>query len=89
MSERRIDIDRLEIRLKGVSLESARATVGDLGRELMGQLFTPGWAPCGQRAAKVDSLQSGTVHLRSGTPPVELRKTIAGRIAASIKSTAP
>ena len=87
MSKRRIDIDRLEIRLLGVSAESARAAVGDLGRELMGQLAAPRQGPGGQRTGSIDRVDSGTVHLPSSATPSELRRTIAGRVAASIHST--
>src|SRR6059036_25539 len=87
MSKQSINIDRLEIRLKGVSPETARAAVGDLGRELMGQLATARQGPAGQPTGNIDHVDSGTVHLASATTPSELRRTIAGRIAASINST--
>ena len=87
MSNRRIDVDRLDIRLKGVSPASARAAVGDLGRELMGQLAAPRQDPGDQRTGSIDRLDSGTVRLASGATPSELRRTIAGRIAAAIRST--
>lgn len=86
MSKRSITIDRLDIRLKGVSPQSARAAVGDLGRELLGQLATPRDLPGRQRTGKIDYVDSGTVQLASGTAPSELRRTIAGSIAVSINS---
>jgi hypothetical protein len=88
MSRRNISIDRLEIRLNGVPQESARAAVGDLGRELMGQLATPRAGPRPQRTGRIERLDSGTVQLASGSTPSELRKTIAGRLAVSIHSNA-
>ena len=87
MNKRRIDVDRLEIRLKGVSAASDRAAVGGLGRELMGQLATPRHGPGGQRTGTIDHVDSGTVRLASGATPSELRRTIAGRIAVSVNST--
>ena len=38
MSKRTIEIERLEIRLNGITPESARAAAGGLGRELLDQL---------------------------------------------------
>ena len=87
MSRRRIDVDRLEIRLKGVSPESARTAVGDLGRELLSQLAAPRQDRGDQRTGSVDRVDSGTVRLASGATSSELRSTIAGRIAAAIRST--
>jgi hypothetical protein len=72
VSKRSINIDRLQIRLKGVSPESARAAAGDLGRELMGELATPRHGGERERTA-------------SGSPSA-LRRTIAARIAAAIRS---
>lgn len=86
MNKRSIHIDRLQIRLKGISPESARAAVGDLGRELMGQLATPSRGPNRQRTGNIDHLDSGTVHLTAGTTPSALRETLASRIAVSINS---
>ena len=87
MSKRSIDIDRLNIRLKGVSPEAARAAVGDLGRELMGQLTTPRQGPGGERSGNIGHVDSGTVQIASGNTPSELRRAIARRIAVSINST--
>jgi hypothetical protein len=84
MGKQRIAIDRLEIRLKGVSAASARAAVGELGRELMGQLATTRQGPGGQRSGNIERVDSGTVQLPSGATPSELGRTIAGRIAASL-----
>jgi hypothetical protein len=88
MSERRIDIDRLEIRLRGVSAETARAAVGDLHRELIGQLSgSRRQGPVGPRTGHIDRVDSGAVRLASGATPSELRRTIASQIAGSIRST--
>lgn len=86
MSSRDIEIDRLEIRLKGVAPESARVAVGDLGRELLGQLARQ-QGEGRERTGSIDHVDSGTVRLTSAATPSELRRTIAGRIAVSINST--
>jgi len=87
MRERRIDIDRLDIRLKGVSPELARAAVGDLGRDLTSQLAAARQDQGDRRTGSLDRAASGTVRLAPGATPSELRRTIAGRIAAVIRST--
>jgi hypothetical protein len=86
VSKRNIEIDRLEIRLKGVTPESARAALGDLGNELLGQLARQ-QGRGRERNGSIDHVDSGTVRLTSGATPSELRKTIASRIAVSINST--
>jgi hypothetical protein len=85
MSKRSIEIDRLEIRLKGVSPESARAAVGDLGRDVLGQLAQQGQRPA--PTGTIDRVDAGSARLTSGATPSELRETIAGRIVRSINST--
>src|SRR5712664_883724 len=84
VSKRSIEIDRLEIRLKGIAPETARAAVGDLGREVLGQLARQGQAREG--SGTIDRVDAGSARLTSGATPSELRSTIAGRIAASLKS---
>lgn len=86
MAKQSINIERLQIRLKGVSPESARAAVHDLGRELLGQLSTAQSLSGVKRAGKIDHLDSGTFQLSAGTAPAELRSEIASRIADAIKS---
>jgi hypothetical protein len=83
MSSRRVVIDRLEIRLKGVTSRSARAAVGDLGRELLAELRSDhGTAGVPHRG--VDRIDAGTAQVTTAATPSELRRTIAGRVAASI-----
>ncbi|HKG79021.1 MAG TPA: hypothetical protein VKA78_06365 [Pyrinomonadaceae bacterium] len=38
MSKRNINIEHLQIRMRGISPETARAAVGDLGHEILSQL---------------------------------------------------
>jgi hypothetical protein len=83
---RRINIDRLEIRLTGISPQSARAAVGDLGRDLQRQLaLSP--VPGGRKGAvRIGGIDSGTVQLSEGTSPAELRGAIAQRLTGSISA---
>ena len=83
MSSRRIVIDRLEVRLKGVTARSARAAAGDLGRELLGQLRSD-VARGGAPHRGVDRIDAGTAQVTGAATPSELRRTIAGRLATSI-----
>ena len=87
MSRRSIAIDRLAIRLKGISPESARAAVGGLGRELQGRLATGSPGSGRQRAGSIARVDAGAVRLASGATPSQLRTTIADRIAACIHAT--
>jgi hypothetical protein len=84
MSKRSISIDRLEIRLKGISAETARAATNDLGRDILGQLASQGNRAGGIRA--VNKVDAGTVQLSGETRAGELRNMIARKVAASIKS---
>ena len=84
MSERTIGIERLEVRLNGVSPDLARAVVGDFGSELLGQLAgRHGHAQTG----RIERLNAGTVSLTSPATPSGLRRAIAGRVADAVIST--
>ena len=83
MSKRSLDIERLQIRLKGVSAQSARAAVDGLGHELLGRLSAPQNFTGARRAGKIDRIDSGNFKIATGTGPAELRGTIADRIGAA------
>lgn len=87
MSKQKIKIERLEIRLKGVSAERARAITANLGTELMEQLAgqTLGRGRGDGRSIKIARIDSGTNAAGAGEmSPAELRSLIVRRIAASI-----
>ena len=86
MSKQIINIERLEIRLRGISPELARSAVRGLGQTLLGELSPAQNLSGDKRAIKIGNIDPGTVHLAAGTRPNELRSAIAGSIAASIKS---
>ena len=85
MSKQNIKIERLEIRLKGVSVERARTAVANLGSELMHELAAA--QAFGRNAAarsiSIARIDSGTTAAREMSP-AELRRLIVRRIAASI-----
>ena len=87
MSKQSIKIERLEIRLKGVSVERARAVTANLGSDLMEQLAgqTPGRSNSvgGGRSIKIARIDSGA-SATGEMSPAELRSLIVRRIAASI-----
>jgi hypothetical protein len=86
MSKQNINIERLEIRLRGVSADQARVAVSGLGQALLTELSTARTAAGQKRASKIDKLDPGTVQVASGTRPNDLRSVIAGRIAGAIKT---
>jgi hypothetical protein len=86
MSKRSIEIDHVQIRLKGVAPELARAAMGGLGSELLTQLARQ-QGEGRARTGNIEHVHSGSVRLTSGASASELRSTIAGRIAVSINST--
>ena len=81
MSKTNIKIDRLQVRLKGVSPQSARNAADGLARELADRL-----APHAMESANVGDVNAGTSRIASGTGPTELRTQIATKIASSIAS---
>jgi hypothetical protein len=89
VSKQNIKIERLEIRLKGVSAERARAAVSGLGSELMEQLGAEqkfGRQSGGGRSIKIARIDAGTTGASGASErsPAELRRLIVRRIAASI-----
>ena len=86
MTKRNIHIDRLQIRTRGISAETARALAGDLGHEILAQLTSSGTIDhTNRRIAKIDA---GTTQVNSTARPADLRSQIAKQVAASIKGTA-
>jgi len=88
MSPHSISVDRLEIRLKGISADSARAAVSGLGGELVSRLASD--CPQVFGARDTNHLDAGSVTMPVGAAPSELRASIAARVSASInRRTAP
>lgn len=85
MSKQRISIDRLEIRLRGISPETARSAVSDLGRNLLDQLSSQNLS-ARKRAINIARVNSGTLQVAAGARPNELRQAIGECLANSIRS---
>jgi hypothetical protein len=86
MNERNIKIDRLEIRLKGVGAEVARAAADDLGHEVLGQLAAQQVGLSGRRSVHIGEIDSGSFRQPGQMNSAELRSFIARKVAASIIS---
>lgn len=86
MSKRSINIERLNIRLQGVSPQSARAAVNLLGQDLLKQLVAPQNLSGVRRTVKIGHINAGAFQLAAGTTPNQLRSVMAARIALSIRS---
>ena len=82
MPKKNIDIERLEIRLRGVSPEPIRATVREFGQDLLVQLSANG----GLRPKRIERVDSGTLQVTAGTRPAELSSRLAKHVAASIRT---
>jgi len=87
VSKQSIRIERLEIRLKGISPLSARAAVDGLGRELLGQLSRTQAPSEAKSIGRLDELDAVRYQVASETGPADLRGKIAERVAASIRSS--
>ncbi len=86
MRKRSINIERLEIRLKGIKPETARDATHELGQDILGQLAAERKTSGPQRAVNIGRVDAGTVRHAGAGGSAELRSLIAGKIAASIKS---
>ena len=81
-----VKVDRLEIRLKGISPEVARSAATGLGNEVLGQLSErPRPLPKGP-AKTIGRIDSGTLETAQGTGSSDLRRVIAARVVKSITS---
>lgn len=81
-----IKIDRLEIRLKGISSRMARLSVAGLGHELQKQLAKHSGLLKEKHTININKIDSGALKTSKATNYSDLRRVIAGRIAGSIAS---
>jgi hypothetical protein len=82
VSKQNINIERLEIRLRGVLPELVRSAVRGFGKELLEQLTPTGSAGTN----RIDRVDSGTLQIARGTRQAELSSRMAKHVAASIRS---
>jgi hypothetical protein len=78
-----VEINRLEIRVRGVSPEVARSAVAGLGNEVLGQLAERSAEVAARKVGRIDLGKLETVR---GARPSELRRAIAARVVRSITS---
>ncbi len=83
-----IKIDRLKIRLRGISPQVARSLAEGLGHELLGQLARQQGLLKAKRTNNISKIDSGAFQASRDTSPSDLRRIIAGRIVGAIESKA-
>ncbi len=83
----RITIDRLEIRVRGVSPEAARAASAGLGQELLLRLARERGLPGRGGAPAIDRLDAGSGQLPRHSNAGELRGALANQIAGAIAAS--
>jgi hypothetical protein len=81
-----VNIDRLEIRLKGISAHTAQAAVKQLGSRLLKQLARDETFAKARPGPGIETLDAGTIKLQSGESknPSGLRDRIVSGIVKSV-----
>ena len=84
-----VTIDRLNIRLKGVSAQAAQAAAARLGTALLEQLARHDAPVKGKKNNRIEQVNAGTLELKKGESanPAGLRERIAAGIAKSVAVT--
>lgn len=86
MGRTSIKIDRLEIRLKGISSEMARGASAGLGHELLRQLAAQVDRSKERHAIKINQIDAGAFRPSEATSSSDLRQMITSKIAGVIAS---
>ncbi len=81
-----VKVDRLEVRLKGISPEVARSAAAGLGNEVLDQLSKRSGPSRKGPAKTVGRIDLGTLEIVRGTGSSDLRRAIAARVVESITS---
>lgn len=86
MSTRNVHIDRLEIRMKGISPEAARASASGLGSEVLEGLGSIANANQSKRDTRIGKVDAGNLKVDGATGPTELRRRMAEQVVRSIQA---
>jgi hypothetical protein len=86
LSKRTIDIDRLELRVSGISADTVRAAASGLGQELLQRLASLPDGRVKTGSHRIGELDSGRLSLSNQTTAAALRSAIAQRITGSIQT---
>ena len=89
MSSLDVRLERLVIRLRGVTPEVARSATHNLGEEILQHLAQQGQRPAGRGTVAVDTLHLGTVTAPESATPPQLRVTVARTIANALAARLP
>ena len=81
-----VKVDRLEIRLKGISPEVARSAAAGLGNEVLGQLSERSGPSRKKPTKTISRIDLGTLETVRGTGSSDLRRAIAAKVVESITS---
>lgn len=83
---RHINIDRLEIRLRGGDANSARELGASLGEEILEQIVQQTSVARSRRSTRVGQVDAGTLRVGADARGSKLRTAIASQIAARVSS---
>ena len=80
-----VKVDRLQIRVKGVSPEVARSAAAGLGNEVLSRLSERSGTLREDGARNVGRIDLGTLETVRGANSSDLRRAIAARVVGSIR----
>ncbi len=90
MSRRNVNVERLELRLRGVSPQAAREAAQGLARELLEELSRGGAGELsrggGRGHASVERVEARVPSAEAVSPDGGLRKTVARRVADAVRA---
>jgi predicted transcriptional regulator len=79
-----IEINRLEIRLKGIPHKGIHNSINGLGNELLVRLSKQGGLLTERGMVKIDKIDSGNVHMKREINYQDLREMIVNKIVGAI-----